>query len=227
VPPGRSQERATPEWLSLGPASRALGVDPDTLRRWADTGRIASYTTPGGHRRFSRRALRELAAGGGDASTATLVRLGATPRRIAGAYRRSYGSGPDDLRTHPARAAVGDPDRSVFRDDGRALVAALVRFLDTADPDARVAAESDAGVVADDLGRRSGNAGISLAESVGLFVAGRRPLFAELAALARGRDLPAAQLGRLFEDASAILDRLLLRFIAAHLAVSEGTPQRS
>jgi hypothetical protein len=25
-------------WLSLGPASRFVGVDPDTLRRWADDG---------------------------------------------------------------------------------------------------------------------------------------------------------------------------------------------
>lgn len=227
MPRGRSLPRATGEWISLGPASRSLGVDPDTLRRWADTGRIAAYTTPGGHRRFSRQALAELAAGDADASPATLVRLGATPRRIAGAYRRSYGSSQEDPRTHPARAVVGDPDRSVFRDDGRALVAALVRFLDTADPDARVAAESDGGVVADDLGRRLGNAGISLTESVGLFVAGRQPLFAELATLARGRDLPAAQLGRLFEVASALLDRLLLRFIAAYLAVAEPDTQRS
>ena len=50
------------DWLSLGPASRLLGVDPDTLRRWADDGRIRAYATPGGHRRFSRTDLQQIAA---------------------------------------------------------------------------------------------------------------------------------------------------------------------
>jgi excisionase family DNA binding protein len=45
------------DWLSVGPASRLLGVDPDTLRRWADDGRVEAYTTPGGHRRFERQSL--------------------------------------------------------------------------------------------------------------------------------------------------------------------------
>src|SRR5258708_36013202 len=40
------------DWLSLGPASRLVGVDPDTLRRWADDGRVHAFATPGGHRRF-------------------------------------------------------------------------------------------------------------------------------------------------------------------------------
>jgi DNA-binding transcriptional MerR regulator len=48
----RSVEAPARERLSLGPASRVLGVDPDTLRRWADFGQIEDYTTPGGHRRF-------------------------------------------------------------------------------------------------------------------------------------------------------------------------------
>ena len=33
------------EWLSMGPASRFVGVDPDTLRRWADDGRVRTYST--------------------------------------------------------------------------------------------------------------------------------------------------------------------------------------
>ncbi|HEV8654065.1 MAG TPA: helix-turn-helix domain-containing protein, partial [Candidatus Limnocylindria bacterium] len=40
------------DWLTLGEASRILGVDPDTLRRWADNGKVEVFTTPGGHRRF-------------------------------------------------------------------------------------------------------------------------------------------------------------------------------
>ncbi len=40
------------DWLSLRDASGKLGVSPATLRNWADEGRVPSYRTPGGHRRF-------------------------------------------------------------------------------------------------------------------------------------------------------------------------------
>ena len=42
------------DWLTLGEASRMLGVDPDTLRRWSDGGKVDLLRTPGGHRRFRR-----------------------------------------------------------------------------------------------------------------------------------------------------------------------------
>jgi excisionase family DNA binding protein len=46
-------------WLTLGEASRFLGVDESTLRAWADAGRVPAFRTPGGHRRFSRAALEQ------------------------------------------------------------------------------------------------------------------------------------------------------------------------
>ena len=50
----RIAESAQSHWLSLGAASRVLGINQATLRSWADQGRIRVYRTPGGHRRFSR-----------------------------------------------------------------------------------------------------------------------------------------------------------------------------
>lgn len=43
----------SPTWLSLQEASRRLDIHPATLRDWADKGRIRTFRTPGGHRRFS------------------------------------------------------------------------------------------------------------------------------------------------------------------------------
>ncbi len=40
------------DWLALREASRQMGVSAQTLRSWADAGRVPSYRTPGGHRRF-------------------------------------------------------------------------------------------------------------------------------------------------------------------------------
>jgi diguanylate cyclase (GGDEF)-like protein/excisionase family DNA binding protein len=43
-----------PQWLRVQRASELAGVSASTLRRWADSGKVASQRTPGGQRRFSR-----------------------------------------------------------------------------------------------------------------------------------------------------------------------------
>jgi excisionase family DNA binding protein len=53
---------ATASWLSLHEASKRLNVHPATLRDWSDKGRIRSFRTPGGHRRFSGEDVAALAA---------------------------------------------------------------------------------------------------------------------------------------------------------------------
>jgi excisionase family DNA binding protein len=40
------------DWLTLGQAAKYLGVAQSTIRKWSDSGRLAAFYTPGGHRRF-------------------------------------------------------------------------------------------------------------------------------------------------------------------------------
>jgi excisionase family DNA binding protein len=199
--------------LALGPAARLLGVDPDTLRRWADEGRIEAFTTPGGHRRFDRHDIERLLEARHPGPGAPLASMGATPDRMSRAYRRSYDSaGPDD----DIRTAIPEAHRAAFRADGRGLVSSLVAYLDADDDAAREVAESRAAALTDDLARRLAAAGLSLTESVALFVSARRPFLAELGAIARRRALPADRISAMFEDASALLDRLLIRLVTVH-----------
>jgi hypothetical protein len=210
----RSIDVAARERLSLGPASRLLGVDPDTLRRWADHGQVDVFTTPGGHRRFERRGLeRLLETRRQGASSRPLASLGATPDRLSRAYRRSYSAEGDD---GGARDSVRAADREAFRTDGRGLVTSLLAYLDAADPDARADAEEAATRLVDDLARRLAGGGLSLTESVGLFIAARRPFLAELGVIARRRALGSDRVSAMFEQASGLLDRLLIRLIATH-----------
>ena len=200
-------------WLSLGPASRLLGVDPDTLRRWADEGRVEAYVTPGRHRRFERRTIERLIANRGTGFR-PLATLGAGSERVTRAYRRSYA-------THPPKHGVQGDDRGElerYRLDGRRLVEALVAHLDAlpSDEAGRLAAEAQAVALVDDLARRLSASGTSLTEAVGLFVVARRPFLAELAGLGRRRALDASRLASLYEDASGLLDRLLLRLIETY-----------
>lgn len=39
--------------LRLAEAAAQIGVHPETLRRWADEGKVSCVRTPGGERRFS------------------------------------------------------------------------------------------------------------------------------------------------------------------------------
>ncbi len=153
--------------------------------------------------------------------------MGATPERLRRVYRRSYsaGSAVDAAASgvNPAaRPVVDDEDRAAYRHDGRRLVTALVAYLDAdpADAPARATAEADATVLVDDLARRLAASRTSLTESVALFVASRRPFLTELVGLGRRRTLDPARLGGLYEDASSLLDRLLLRLIATHQEAS-------
>ncbi len=208
-----SDPAAPPRWLSLGPASRLVGVDPDTLRRWADDGQMEADATPGGHRRFDRRTLERLASTRRTGSR-PLASLSASPERLARAYRRSYTTDTPANRV-PAGDAV---ERERYRVDGRRLVEALVAHLDADrdDAGARAVSEADATALVDDLARRLATSGTSLTEAVALFVAARRPFLDELTGLGRRRALDAARLAALYENASGLLDRLLLRLVATY-----------
>ncbi len=199
--------------LSLGPASRLLGVDPDTLRRWADEGRIEAFTTTGGHRRFARTAVERILEARRHDATMRLANLGATRDRLSRAYRRGYASPTDGA---DVRAAIPVEDRDAYRDGGRALVAALLAHLDADDEGARERAEALATAATEDLARRMTRAGITLADAVSLFVAARRPFLTELGVIARRRSIDPDRLATIYESSSGLLDRLLLRLVAAH-----------
>jgi len=190
-----------------------VGVDPDTLRRWADEGRIEAYVTPGGHRRFDRETIEALVSARRTGGR-PLASLGASPERLTRAYRRSYIADPS-ARDVPA---ANDGEREVYRRDGRLLVTALVAHLDADADDAaeRERSEAEATALVDDLARRLAISGTSLTEAVGLFVAARRPFLDELTGLGRRRALDASRLAALYQDASGLLDRLLLRLIATY-----------
>jgi excisionase family DNA binding protein len=188
-----------------------VGVDPDTLRRWADEGRIEAYVTPGGHRRFDRETIDALVSARRTVRR-PLASLGASPERLTRAYRRSY------IADSSARGVPADDEheREHYRQDGRLLVEALVAHLDAGadDPAERDRSEAAATALVDELARRLATSGMSLTEAVGLFVAARRPFLDELTGLGRRRALEASRLAALYQDASGLLDRLLIRMVA-------------
>ena len=200
-----------PRWLSLGPASRLVGVDPDTLRRWADDGRVAGLRDA--RRPSPLRPARDRCA-----------RPDAPPREPpTGEPRRQPGAPGARLPTRATRpmrppaarpAPTTSPSARRYRRDGRRLVDALVAHLDAAcrpTPPSAHARRPRRRPSSTTSRAGSPRAGTSLTEAVALFVAARRPFLDELTGLGRRRALDAARLAALYENASGLLDRLLLR----------------
>jgi excisionase family DNA binding protein len=211
--PRRPSSTATDaRWLSLGEASRLLGVSTATVRRWADSGRLKPFTTPGGHRRFSRASLERMIPA--DRPRRPDLREGGlTPARLTRAYHRG-----DRALTRDAGwlASLGAEDREAFRLLGRQLAWELVAHLDAAEPEARQHHLAEATAVAAEYGRRGARLGLPMSDVVEGFLAFRRPFLAEVASVARRRGFDAEEVSTLHIDADRALDRLLVATMSGH-----------
>jgi excisionase family DNA binding protein len=74
--------RDRPEWLGIHAAAREAGVSDDTIRRWADAGKVEAMRTGGGHRRIEAGSLHRLMHSGGTVDrqihpTVAIAQLGA------------------------------------------------------------------------------------------------------------------------------------------------------
>ena len=195
-----------PGWVSLTEACRLLGVSPSTVRRWADTGVVRTFVTPGGHRRFSRPGLESLLP---DHPTGhpSLTALGETPVRMARGYRRAADS---ELGRLPWIEGLDHGLRDRLRHTGRTIVTSLVVALDSDDQAHRAELLAGAEAACAEYGRIAGREGLDSAMTADLFLRFRQPFLDELGALARRRELDASATSSLMADAHAALDGLLL-----------------
>jgi diguanylate cyclase (GGDEF)-like protein/excisionase family DNA binding protein len=97
--------------VTLGEAAIACGVSASTVRRWADTGRIAVVRTSGGHRRFPVAELRRL---NGEAATNPSVRPVALPADALPALSALLASSAGELSAAVTRGLYDGPTRGWF-----------------------------------------------------------------------------------------------------------------
>ncbi|MDQ6719241.1 MAG: helix-turn-helix domain-containing protein [Candidatus Dormibacteraeota bacterium] len=214
---GALAPRIRSPWLSLGEASRMLGITPGTLRRWADHGDVAAFVTPGGHRRFPRSAIESLMPRT-RRRRPILTGLGASASRVARVY----------LRTQPARRPAGDPgvaalsdaERAEHRERGRRLLLLLLDHLnEEACGSSGKLLEAEAEAMA--YGRRAAVLGASLSATLEAFVRFRGAFIRELAAVARRRRLDTREATVLLVEGEGAVDRVLVA-LANGYAVERG-----
>jgi molybdopterin-binding protein len=72
----------------LGRAAELLGVSVETLRRWADAGRVATRRTAGGHRTVEGTELARLAAESAEAQEPEFISAQSARNRFSGIVTR-------------------------------------------------------------------------------------------------------------------------------------------
>jgi len=209
---------ANATWLTLGEASRMLGVDPDTLRRWADSGKVDVFHTPGGHRRFLRTSIEAMLPRPRHPRRQSFSAMGEAPDRIAAEFLKRVRS---DLGDQDWHQRFDEASLRWFRERGRRMSELLLGYLDTVRRPGREQYLVQAEALGREYGVEAKRRALSLGEATQAFLFFRARFLSEIADVARRGSLETAQAAVLFEEADRSLDRVILALIAGHQNASD------
>lgn len=199
-------------WLALGAASRLVGVSPDTLRRWADSGRIESFVTPGGHRRFLRSAL-EAMMNAPRRHRYGVDRLTGSAGTISGeVHRRMARSGV----APPWQARLNAEQRADFRRWGQRTFNLVLEYVAAGKRAERALLLGEAEKMGALYGAEASKAGLSLAEAVEAFLFYRTPVLDAIASHLRRRAAELSDLSVAYREATAAIDGVLTALVGSY-----------
>jgi excisionase family DNA binding protein len=143
-------------WLSLNEAAKRLNVHPATLRKWADLGRIRTFRTPGGHRRFNGEDVEALAS-------EAAPELALFMSTLVGQARIATSAGK--LAAESWYSRFDDAAKERQRELGHDLMRHLVAYLGDTDKDWA----GDVRALGDRYARLGHDAGLSLGDAMRAF----------------------------------------------------------
>lgn len=207
-------------WLPIGAASRLVGVGADTLRRWADSGKVQSYQTAGGHRRFLRSSLEAMINAprrhryetGRLADSATTI--------VNELRRRMERTGYAGL---PWQSRLTAEQRADFRRWGQRTFNLVIEYVAAQKRSERDLLLEEAEKMGSLYGREASAAGLTLAEAVEAFLFFRSPVVEAILAYLRRRVADVAQVTAAVHEANAAIDQVLVTLVSSH---REGSPGR-
>lgn len=200
--------RAELEWLGLGEASRILGVNESTLRRWADAGLVQTFRTPGGHRRFASADLRRIIDAAGEELIDAPAFDGEAVECIRARLREADGAQRGWLE------GLTPASRTQLAQLGRQTVSLVERYLsENAD---REALETQASSLGGRYGSVLQDSDVRLTEAVTAFAYFRRGMDEAVRAYGNAHGLSANATAGLWERAAVLEDQLLVGLTGAY-----------
>src|SRR5215212_9020036 len=213
MPTAAQPDIAIDDWLTLQDASEMLGVATSTLRRWGDAGRVPMKRTLGGHRRFARADIAQLAG-----ATAPRADLIPAPPSHPAPHPVPHHWGIDSHEMarqewHARLAARPGADR--MRGLGQRLLGMLIQYINRREDDSRFLREARA--VGSSYGGEAHQAQASMHDTVEAFLFFRSSfteLTMPLPGIAQPTDL--AEAVALQARLNRIMDAILLGVIAGY-----------
>ncbi len=203
--PRTDTPRRRSRWVSLARACEILGVNESTVRRWADSGEIQVFRTPGGHRRFAEDELVALVESGGRQPQRELGN--AAVSRI----RRQLHSGKQEASWY---RQIDQDERDTLRPLGRRLVEIVDDYL--ARRSRRADLEEEVGSIGRAYGSELLRRGMPLSQATQAFTFFRRSLDETAKQLAERNRMTAEESATAREQIAGLADRVLLGLIEAY-----------
>ena len=195
--------------VSIGEASRILGVSEATLRLWTDEGRIRAFITPGGHRRYSRTDLRRFA--GLQAKVHSLKDL-TTEMEQAAVVQRQI------ARTaFPAtilRDDLSAEERRRLATFGRQMLNVIIRYV--TEPSRQEETIKQGQEVGRNFGTELAALGVPLTDALEAFLLHRTPFVNAVTNLLRRREMLSERAVEAVPLVSRVMDEALLSLVAAY-----------
>jgi excisionase family DNA binding protein len=216
--PEQRREKREPDdpWLALGAASRLVGVGPDTLRRWADSGKVESFTTPGGHRRFLRSSLEAMVNAPRRRHRYGVERLVGSAGTISGDVHRRVVRGHPGVQPWQARLTAGQ--REEFRRWGQRTFQLVIDYVSARRRSERELLLNEAEKMGGLYGQEASRAGMPLAEAVEAFLYYRSPVLEAIAAHLRRRSADISDVTAAHREATAAIDQVLTALVSSYRA---------
>lgn len=204
--------------IGIGRAAEILGVNQATLRQWGASGKVRTYVTPGGHRRFYEDELLSLrATQPTDAPRISLADMVAASReRYESLARRQLGA---SQWFH----SLDDLARRRFRILGTSMLSLISEYLNGSRRE-RERSLARGREFAAEYGSESARLGLSLPEATEAFLLFRTPVLESLGRWLHERSLSQREGEELLRRANQFMDRVLVSMAGAYEAARSGAP---
>ena len=195
--------------VSIGEASRILGVSETTLRQWTDEGKLKAFITPGGHRRYSRADLRRFAT-----SHQRVLGVKDLVSELEETTVQHREIGRTSLTTTSWYGTLDAESQELLAILGRRLLKLIERYA--TEPSKREDIVRQARDVGTGHGETLAALGLGLTDSVEAFILHRDPIMKAATQLTKQR----AAMNRRVVEATLlvhhVMDEALISLVAAH-----------